>query len=218
MDKRFLGILVAVVVVLGGVFWFTRDKSQTNTSSNNGNSNGNVQPSNHTYGEGKSGVTLTEYADFQCPACGAYFPIVKEVKEKYKDQVTFQFRSFPLVKLHQNARAAHRAAEAAAKQGKFWEMHDLLYENQQSWESLPDPKSAFEGFAQQIGLNIDQYNKDFASDEVNDIINADFSEGSKLGVNSTPTFFLNGKKVTDNPQDVAGFSKLLDEAIKQKKQ
>lgn len=215
MDKRFLGILVAVVLALGGVFWLTRDKSQTSTSNT---SSGKVQPSNHTLGEGKSGVTFVEYADFQCPACGAYHPILQEVKEKYKDQVTFQFRSFPLVQIHQNARAAHRAAEAAAKQNKFWEMHDLLYENQQVWSEQSDPKSTFEGFAKQLGLDTQKYNQDFASDQVNDVINADFNEGSKLGVNSTPTFFLNGQKVSDAPKDVDGFSKLLDEAIKQKKQ
>ena len=77
-------------------------------------------------GESKSGVTLIEYGDFQCPACQQYYPIFKQIKEKYKDQITVQFRHFPIVSAHQNAMVAHRAAEAASNQGKFWEMHDLL--------------------------------------------------------------------------------------------
>lgn len=215
MDKRFISILAAVVVVLGAVFWFTRDTSKTDTQSN---SSTNVQASNHVIGDNAKKVTLVEYADFQCPACGAYFPIIQEVKEKYKADIQFQFRHFPLTQIHQNARAAHRASEAAAKQGKFWEMHDVLYQQQQTWQSQTDPKATFEGFAAQLGLKLDQFKTDFASNEVNDIINADFAEGQKLGVNSTPTFFLNGKKIEESPRDVEGFSKLIDEAIKSNQQ
>ncbi len=210
MDKRFAAILIGIVVVLGGVFWFTRDKSTTKGSSGNKT----AALSNHVIGANAKKVNLTEYGDFQCPACGVYHPVVKQVVEKYKNDIVFQFRNFPLSSIHQNARAAARAAEAADKQGKYWEMHDLLYEQQKSWETSSNVSSVFEGYANQIGLNIDTFKKDYASTEVNDVINADYDEGQKLNITGTPTFFLQGKKIEDAPRDVDGFSKLIDQAIK----
>lgn len=209
MSKQFVAVLIAVILGLGGIFWFTKDKSSAPSSSTSSNT-----LSNHVEGENKKGVTLTEYGDFQCPACGAYSPIVKQVVEKYKNDIQFQFRSFPLQQIHKNSRAAHRTAEAADKQGKFWEMHDQLYEGQKTWEGLSDPVPVFEGYATQLGLNLDRFKQDYASGAVNDVINADYAEGQKLGIDSTPTFFLQGKKIEETPRDVAGFDKLIDEAIK----
>jgi protein-disulfide isomerase len=208
MERRFLLILVALVLVFGGFIYFNKKGDESDS-----NGNTTAQPSNHTYGNGKKNVTIVEYADFQCPACAGYFPIIKQVKEQYKEDVTFQFVNFPLDSIHPNARAAHRAGEAASNQGKFWEMHDLLYENQQSWAGLTDVQSVFEGYAQQLNLNIEQYKTDVAKSETNDIINADISEGQKLKVSSTPTFFINGAQIEETPRDVAGFAKLIDEAI-----
>lgn len=207
MDKRFAGILVACVVVLGIVFVFTNKKSAA-PSSGSGS-----KLSNHIIGENAKGVNLTEYGDFQCPYCGQYYPIVKQVVEKYKADIAFQFRHFPLSQ-HQNARAAARAAEAAAKQNKFWEMYDMLYQQQSSWENSQSPMTVFESYAQQLSLNMAQFKKDYASSEVNDIINADYAEGVRLGVDSTPSFFLQGKKLDPAPKDVDGFSKVIDQAIK----
>lgn len=202
-------ILVAIALGLGVIFWSTKDKS---TTSNNSSAS---SLSNHVFGEGKKGVNFTEYGDFQCPYCAAYYPIVKQVKEKYQADVTFQFRNFPLPQ-HQNARAGARAAEAASKQGKFWEMHDLLYENQKSWESSQNPNIIFESFASSLGLDLAKYKTDFASAEVNNTINADYAAGQKLGVDATPSFYLDGKKLDPTPQDLAGFSKVIDDAIKAK--
>ncbi len=210
MSKRFLLILVVCALALGGLFWFTRDKS----SAPNQNNQTQVKPSEHVFGEGKKNVTLVEYGDFQCPACSGYFPIIKYVKDKYKSDITFQFRHFPLIQIHRNAMAAHRAAEAAAKQGKFWEMHDMLYQQQKDWEQSSKPDIIFETYATQLGLNLQKYKQDTASSEVNAIINADSNEGKRLGVEATPTFFLNGKKITDPPRDVEGFSKLIEDTIK----
>lgn len=165
-------------------------------------------------GANSKGVVLVEYGDFQCPACGAYFPIVKEVVEKYKNDIQFQFRNFPLQQIHPNARAAARTAEAAGKQNKYWEMHDLLYEQQKTWEQSTAVNTIFEGYAKQLGLDVAKFKTDFASSAVNETINADLAEGQRLGVNSTPTFFLQGKKIEDSPRDVEGFSKLIDQAIK----
>jgi protein-disulfide isomerase len=208
MSNRFLAIVLIIVAIFVGLLFVGKKDASAPTGNNSATT---VQPTNHTEGKGTSGVTLTEYGDFQCPACGAYYPIVKQVQQKYGDQITFQFRNFPL-SIHQNARAAHRAAEAADKQGKFWEMHDMLYERQKSWESSSNPAAIFEGYASELGLNIDQFKADVASSAINDIINADVQAGQALKITATPTFAINGKKI-DNPRDIEGFYKLIDDAI-----
>jgi protein-disulfide isomerase len=124
----------------------------------------------------------------------------------------FVFRHFPTVQTHPHAIRAAEAAEAAAVQGKFWEMHDMLYERQKSWESSSNPAAIFEGYASELGLNIDQFKADVASSAINDIINADVQAGQALKITATPTFAINGKKI-DNPRDIEGFYKLIDDAI-----
>lgn len=214
MSNRFFITVIAVILLFVGAFALTKHKN--NGGSNSGNTS--VAPTNHTQGSDKTGVVLIEYGDFQCPACGQYYPIVKEVKEKYKDQIIFQFRNFPLVQIHQNAFVAARAAEAASKQKKFWEMHDLLYENQQTWGAATSPNSFFANYAKQLNLDTTKFQQDMATSEVNDLINADIAEGQKIGANSTPTFVLNGKKVETNPRSIEEFYKLIDDAIAQKTQ
>lgn len=210
-NKFFIGILVAIAVVFG--FVLIRDRDNTTTS--NTDTPSSQTASNHTKGSDTTGVVLVEYGDFQCPACGAYYPILKQIYEEYKDRITFQFRHFPLIQIHPNAMIAHRAAVAADKQGKFWEMHDKLYETQDQWSSAPNASTILEGFASDLGLDIDKFKQDAASAEVNALINADIREGQKQGANSTPTFVLDGVKI-DNPKDIEGFKALLDEAIKKK--
>jgi protein-disulfide isomerase len=208
MSKRFVAILVAIIVIFAGLLIFNKKDTKA--------PGGNDQPAqltNHIYGEGKKGVTLIEYGDFQCPACGAYFPLVRQLKEKYKEDITFQFRHFPLVEIHQNALIASRAAEAAGMQDKFWEMHDLLYENQKSWEGSSTASKFFEDYAAQLSLNLDKFKSDMFSDTVNRIIQADRAEGKKQGFSSTPTFVLDGKKIEQNPRDFESFDKLIADTI-----
>lgn len=214
MSSRFAVILAVIVIVFGGIFVFNKNKSDPSNPSSSKDSASLI--SNHTEGTANTGVTLVEYGDFQCPACTSYYPIVKQVVETYKDKVSFQFVNFPLYQIHQNAMIAHRAAEAANKQGKFWEMHDLLYTNHDTWANASNASTYFDGYANQLGLNIDQFKKDSASSAVNDIINADLTKGRKAGVDSTPTFFLNGKKIEKNPQNLDEFKKLIEDAIASK--
>lgn len=160
-------------------------------------------------------VTLTEYSDFQCPACASYFPLINSVGEEYGDKVRFVYRHFPLTSIHFNAVAAARAAEAAGMQGKFWEMHDLLFQTQELWApmSASEAESVFAGYARdRLGLNVDQYIADFESDEVEDKVAEAQTSALRLGINSTPTFYLNGEKIR-NPSDIEGFRTLLDEAL-----
>jgi protein-disulfide isomerase len=209
MSKAFWAIIAVILIVFGGILLFKDNKANAPTSSSNG------KPTQHVQGKGSTGVTLVEYGDYQCPFCGQYYPIVKAVEQKYNDQITFQFRNLPLLQIHQNAFAAARAAEAAGLQNKFWEMYDKLYENQDSWSSSKDPLSVFTQYATQIGLKTDTFKTDFASSSVNDAINADIKEFNKTGAEmSTPTFFLDGKKIS--PKSVDEFSKFIDAAIADK--
>lgn len=209
MDKRFLLILAALAVIFGGIFWFTK------SSSSNTNSNGDTSQesgSNHVLGAENTGVELIEFGDFQCPACGQYYPIVTQVQEKYNDQITFRFRHFPLVQIHQNAMIAARAAEAAGLQNNFWEMYNVLYQNQNSWSQSSDPSSIFVQYAEQLGLDTTKFQEDMNSAAVLAVINADVSAAQALGATGTPTFVLNGKKIT-SPTSLEEFSQLIDAAI-----
>ncbi len=216
MKSRFSLILIACVVIFGGILVLTKKDSKSPNDSN-------VQATNHVRGATNSKVTLIEYGDFQCPACEAYYPVVEQAFEKYKADVTFQFRSFPITSKHQHALAAHRVAEAADKQGKYWEMYKLLYEGQPTWSPEPpapqlssaEVSKIFDGYAQQLGLNMTQFNTDRNSGAVNDIIQADTKAGSAApdgGVQGTPTFYLNGKKL-DGIKDQADFNKRIEDAI-----
>lgn len=215
MDKRFVAVIGVIVLAFIGFAFFNRDNG-------NSGSSGDAQPTNHVKGANAKQITLVEYGDFQCPVCAAYEPTIKEVYEKYKGDIQFQFRHFPIQASHENALAGSRAAEAAGLQGKFWEMHDLLYANQNSWSRSQTPQTFYEQYAQSIGLNLEQYKTDFASSKVNDAVNADAAEGNKAGVDGTPSFFINGKKVSNadlsdqNQPSVEKFSKIIEEAIKAK--
>jgi protein-disulfide isomerase len=193
MDKRFLGILAVIIIIFIGVFALTQKSSSNGSSGSGGNS---PQTTKHITGEGAKGVTLVEWGDYECPICGAYYQPVKQVVDQYKSDIFFQFKNLPLTSIHQNAFAAARAAEAAGLQNKYWQMHDKLYETQNAWSSSSDPLSTFTSYAQQLGLNVNQFKADYASSKVNDAINADLAAFKKTGQDqATPTFFLNGKYV-----------------------
>lgn len=216
MSKQFLGILAAVIVGLGLIFWISSGKK----SDNGGSNSSGAQPTQHVTGEGAKGVTLVEYGDYQCPVCGSYYQPVKEVVAKYSKDIKFQFRNLPLVQIHPNAFAGARAAEAAGKQNKYWEMHDLLYENQQLWSSSSNPLTIFQGFAQQLKLDMTKFNSDYSSSAINDLIQADITEFGKTGQQqATPTFFIDGvyvandKLADDNGPSITKFSQQLDAAI-----
>jgi protein-disulfide isomerase len=211
MDKRFWGILAAIVIIFGAVFVINNHKQSAAPNT----SKGSAGVTSHIEGKGSSGVNLTEYGDYQCPACGQYYPIVKQVYAKYSDQIFFQFRNFPLFQIHPNAIAGARAAEAADLQGKYWEMHDLLYEGQQDWSTQSDPTTSFNQYAKQLGLDTTKFQADFKSSLVNDRIQSDIKKGNQLNIDSTPTFFIDGKKIS-NPNSVDAFNKVIDTAIQQK--
>ncbi len=211
MDKRFAVIVVGVVAAIFSIFYFSGNKNSNGGSS----TRSTTAVSNHVKGSGK--VQLVEYGDFQCPACGKFYPLVTEILNKYGDKISFTFRHNPLDTIHRNARAAHRAAESAGLQGKFFEMYDELYKNQSSWSDVSNPVPVFESYATGLGLNLDKFKTDFASQVVNDTINADLEEGkTKYKVDSTPTFVLNGSVISNS--DIGSidlFSAKIEAAISQ---
>ncbi len=203
MDKKAWIIFVAVcVAVLGGLIFLQRS-NQLDVSSIDetriiaaSDKNGNI--GDHVFGTTTGKATLIEYGDFQCPACKSAYPNVKELTEKYKDKLTFIFRNLPLTTLHPNARAGAAAAEAAGLQGKYWEMHNMLYEQQDNWSSSTAEKrtSYFEGYAQSIGIkNVDTFKSDMDSKRVASKINFDLALAKKINANATPTILLNNKKI-----------------------
>ncbi len=171
-----------------------------------------VTVADHVRGPENAPVTVIEYSDFQCPACAAYFPLVEKLVDESTSTVRFVYRHFPLYPLpHKNSYLASQASEAAALQGKFWEMHRLLFTNQTTWENPDAAAGIYETYAERIGLNMETYKKDFNSSEVKARIQRDREEGDRLGVNATPTFFVNGKAIV-NPQGYDAFKALIQSA------
>src|SRR5687768_11057849 len=140
-------------------------------------------------------VTLEEFGDFQCPPCGMLHPVLKTMEKEFGDRLRVVFREFPLVPAHEHALSAARAAEAAGLQGKFWEMHDLLFTNQNLWKDAFDVRPIFEDYAKRIGLDVERYKQDLTSETVQYRIFLDGKRARSLGVKGTPTVFMNGREV-----------------------
>jgi protein-disulfide isomerase len=140
-----------------------------------------------------SPVVLEEYGDYQCPPCGMLYPVLKDIEHEYGKQLQIVFHQFPLTKIHKNAMNAARAAEAARNQGKFWEMHDRLYRNQNNWKDLDDPRPVFIQYAQELGMNSERFTRDLDGPEVEQRIAADMQKGTSVGVTGTPTVFIEGQ-------------------------
>lgn len=157
-----------------------------------------------------STVTLVEYSDFQCPACAAFYPIAKEVVAS--TSIRFVYRHFPLITIHKNADYAAAAAEAAGIQGKFWEMHDMLFETQNDWANSADALKTFSTYAQGLGLDVKKFDADVISREVRQKVNDDYRGGSASGVRGTPTFFLNGVMI-ESPRSAEEFKTLIQNAV-----
>jgi protein-disulfide isomerase len=171
-----------------------------------------VRDDSHVLGEeGSSDVTFVEFLDFECEACGAAYPIVEDLREKYAGEVTFVIRYFPLPG-HVNSGAAARAVESAARQGELEAMYSKMYETQAEWGESQEPKDElFRTYAEDLGLDMDQYDADVASEDVADRVARDVADGESLGVSGTPTFFVDGELF--QPRTVEDFTAVIDEAL-----
>jgi protein-disulfide isomerase len=194
MNKKFW---IALLIIIVGVFGLAITQSNKDSAIKRKVENPKaVQADDHIRGKSDSKVYLITYGDYECPACNAWEPEIQKIKDEYKDRVAFIFRNLPLTDKHINAFAAARAAEAANLQGKFWEMHDLLYVKWEEWNG--DNKSAqtkFETYAQELGLDMAKFKTDYQSEVVADRINSDLVTASAVGADGTPTFLINGEKV-----------------------
>ncbi len=202
MDRKFL--IVIIVIILGFFGIVILQKTSKPASA--------VTRSNNVYGNLDSKVELTEFVDFQCEACAAYYPTLEAVKEAYKDKVRFQVKYFPLGGGHQYSRLTANYAEAAARQGKFFEMQALLFTNQKVWES-GNTQQYLDQFAQELKLDMDKLQADIKGGSISDTINADLTEVRELGGTGTPTFVLNGNKIENPDNTPEAFAKILDQAL-----
>ena len=188
MKNPWVIIGVIVVVLIAGSVWY----SSTIDEKNNVGVDTDIS---HIKGNLDAEVTLTEYSDFQCPACASFEPILEEVFNEFGDQIKFEYKHFPLINIHPLAEPAARAAEAAAQQGKFFEYHDLLFTNQKTWAVSPNPSAIFIQYAEDLDLDTDQFKRQMNSSLIADKVRASFNEARELGLSGTPTFFLNGEEM-----------------------
>jgi protein-disulfide isomerase len=174
-----------------------------------------VTSTDWTMGAATSSVSFIEYGDYECPACAEYSPVIKQLITDYGSRVLFAFRNFPLYTIHPNAGISAQAAEAAGLQGKYWEMHDLLYTKQNDWVTT-DPTQVvakyFNGYTQSLGLDVAKFDSDIGSAQVLDKIKTDVASGNAANIDHTPTFFVNLKQIP-NPTNYAGFKAALDAAL-----
>ncbi len=206
-------VIIVAVLVFGGLAIWKYSSSPT-TSVTSQDPLLEVRANDWVRGDAHAPVTLVEYTDFQCPACGAYYPVVEQLLKDMEGKLKVVIRHYPLLQVHPNALPAARAAEAAGRQGKFFEMYDLLFGNQQEWSTAADPsKSIFPSYAGKIGLDIEKFRSDLADSTIDSAINADRESGNSLNIEGTPTFFLNGEKIA-NPKSAEEFKSLVEAAAK----
>ncbi len=194
--KIFLGIIVGTIVLVVGAVFFLGRGGSSSTAPTKIDQSALVRADSWSIGSTAPKVTVVEFSDFQCPFCKQAQPTVESVLAKHSDNVKLVYRHYPLIQTHQFAMDAATAAEAAGKQGKFWQFHDVLFANQPDIVN-PDSfkREKLIEYAKNIGLNIDQFVKDLDSDSIRQRVLTDRDDGNKVGINATPTFFVNGKKL-----------------------
>jgi protein-disulfide isomerase len=202
----FIIIGAVLVAVIAAVVLMSRQSTSVSSSTTNAGAATNSNPSTasrapqpgapnpYTRGPATAKVTVEEFSDFQCPACGNFDPGLRRVLNDYGDRVHFIFRHFPL-QMHKYAFIAARAAEAAGQQGKFWEMHDMIYDNQKEWSEAMEPRVQFDAYATRLGLDVQRFKTDMGRQDLADRINADLMRGNSVGVKGTPTVYLNGREL-----------------------
>lgn len=192
-----LGIVSAVIIV-GAVFILSRGGNSITNTQVATNPQNIIRSDSYHEGSSSAKVTVVEFGDYQCPACGQAYPITKQMLSDYSSRINFVFRNFPLPQ-HQNAMIAAEAAEAAGAQNKFWQMHDKLYETQNDWSESSKPLDMFNSYAKDLGLDLSKFDSEVTSNKYQSKIQQDIDDGNSLSIDATPTFFINGEKTTGVP-------------------
>lgn len=179
-------VVVAIVAVAAAVVYSNYASSKANEG---------IELSPNIKGNPDAAVVLTEFSDFQCPACAQFYPILKDLLEQYEGDLALEYKHFPLINIHPFAVPAAKAAEAAGQQGKFFEMHDKLFENQTEWSQGANPRAFFMKYAEELELDMDQFKRQYGASLIEDKIQAEFNEARENGFTGTPSFLLNGERL-----------------------
>ena len=217
--RRFLPFiivaLVGLITVGAGTILYRAKRPTTLRISQENSVEQENQGSTHARGPAQAPVTLEEFGDFQCPPCGMLSGPLLEIEKDYGPKLRVIFRNFPFPN-HQHALEAAYAAEAAGLQGRYWEMHDLLYKEQANWSNAPDAKQLFVSYAKVLGLEMDRFETDIAGPTVKARVTADQERGKSLGVNATPSIFINNQGVPPNSLNPTSLRAAIDEALKER--
>lgn len=198
MGKGFWIVLVGVVALLVGAFFLMREDASAPSQSVDDPLQ--IREADHIRGAEDAQVTIIEYGDFQCPHCANAKPELDQILDDFSGDVRLVYRHFPITNIHPHARAAARASEAAAQQDDFWAMHDLLFARQEDWSNDPNAQETFADYAEQLGLDMEQYRSDFEAAAAK--VDHDSQTAQQLGVQSTPTFYLNGEQVEGSTDEL----------------
>jgi protein-disulfide isomerase len=201
--------VVSLLILAGAIFLLGRSNNPSQNPTPIVDTQKLIRSDSYQTATASAKVNLVEFGDYQCPACASANPAVKQL---ISPDVNLVFRHFPLP-MHKNAVAASIAAEAAGSQGKYWEMHHLLYEDQKAWAETASPTEMFSGYALKIGLDVNKFRADLNSQALKDKVERDRQDGISLGVNSTPTFFINGQRIEGLP-NFSQFKELINLHLK----
>ncbi len=204
--KNFIYFIIVVVIVFAVILFSGGSKVENNFTKEELSK---VLENDYVEGKVDSKVVFIEYLDFQCPACKAYAPFMDEAKEAYGDRVAFVTRHLPLTEIHPNAELAGRAAESAGLQGKYKEAHDILFDRQNEWSRKRLSLNLFDSYMEEIGLDMEKYKEDLSSDAVIKKVKTDLAAAQFLGLNSTPSFLLQGEPLA-NPRTIEELGILFD--------
>lgn len=196
--KVLIGIVVAsIALVIGAVFFLSQPEKPIVIDPAI-----LVRADSNKIATDSAKVTVVEFGDYECPACALAYPGLKEALAAYPSDVNFVYRHYPLMQ-HPNAQIAGQAAEAAGMQGKYWEMHNTMFEKQEEWSKSGNALESFKGYAAGIGLDVEKFATDINSDAAKNKVSGDLSDGMSLGVKSTPSFFINNEPYRGgfSPQD-----------------
>jgi protein-disulfide isomerase len=195
--KPVIVIVLAIAVAAGAAVFLSRQPDQP-TETNAAPVKVDIKGGGHFRGPlagDKAELTLVEFGDYQCPSCGAFHPLVKEILNRYPKQLRLEFHHFPLISIHPNSMAAAKAVEAAGEQGHYWEMHDAVFEAQAEWSGKPDPKPTFAALANRIGINGSILVQTMESPQLQDRILKDVQMGDAAKIDAVPTFFIDGERI-----------------------
>src|SRR5437867_10914270 len=220
--KRYLPFVIVAAVALvtlgSGAMLYRAKRPQVLSMPENRSLGGKSgTESMHIRGNPDAPATLEEFADFQCPPCSNFAGFAEELLKQYDSRLRIVFRNFPLPG-HEHAREAALAAEAAGLQGHFWEMHDMLYREQETWSKAPNARELFESYAGTIGLDLDKFRKDMDGEKTRERVEADRQRGESLGIQTTPTLFINNQPVDQKDKNPQGIRAEINAALEKKSQ